>query len=154
MAVCRQHHLWHPLFLDGKNACVRTGRCLLFRIALRILDTYSRVALIGRWNWFFLFLICLNIFFYWSFLWLTLLRGLMGMYYNHFRWADQIDGNIDELIVVAMEEHKKRTSRMQKKKNVSAKRRDKFYSVWLWCLSCCVSLEACFVWQNCSMCKG
>lgn len=40
----------------------------------------------------------------------------MGMYYNHFRWADQIDGNIDELIVVAMEEHKKRTSRMQKKK--------------------------------------
>ncbi|KAG4906841.1 hypothetical protein JHK82_055493 [Glycine max] len=48
-------------------------------------------------------------------------RG-MESYCNHFRWADEIDGGIDEVVAKAVDEHKKRIVRMQKKLNSESKK--------------------------------
>ncbi|KAL5128510.1 hypothetical protein HKD37_14G040742 [Glycine soja] len=41
---------------------------------------------------------------------------------NHFHWADEIDGGIDEVFTEAMDEHKKRIMRMQIKLNSESKK--------------------------------
>lgn len=41
---------------------------------------------------------------------------------NHFHWADEIDGGIDEVVAKAVDEHKKRIVRMQKKLNSESKK--------------------------------
>lgn len=70
---------------------------------------------------------------------------------NHFHWADEIDGGIDEVFTEAMDEHKKRIMRMQIKLNSESKKGQMLSVVtllsWLLCLfgemicvmSCCTS---------------